>query len=141
MVRMNYAEGEDVKDVSEGELATVSRILNKIENSLLDDVEYDQMIEDLKQSTDESQLIGFRKRHSEFDEFIQNKKSRKILLDTLQNRDKLLGRTIEPKEQEQEQEQEQDRQQKSEGGELIPDEQMEEQFVYFVIDEALSDEE
>ena len=141
MVRMNYAEGEDVKNVSEGELATVSRILNKIENSLLDDVEYDQMIEDLKQSTDESQLIGFRKRHSEFDEFIQNKKSRKILLDTLQNRDKLLGRTIEPKEQEQEQEQEQDRQQKSEGGELIPDEQMEEQFVDFVIDEALSDEE
>ena len=31
MVRMNYAEGEDVKNVSEGELATVSRILNKIE--------------------------------------------------------------------------------------------------------------
>jgi len=134
--RMGYAEGEEVGD---RKFKVHLDMLKTVRGSGLDDVAYDEMIMTMQ---DNPNLSGFKKRHSEFDRFLVNDKEQ--LLDFLQNRDKYL-----------------EREQKAEGGEMdemeglpfapeyemeeenemLPDEEMEQNFIDFIVDEALSEEE
>jgi len=136
MMRMDYANGEEVGD---RKFKVHLDMLKTVRDSGLDDVAYDEMIMTMK---DNPNLSGFKNRHSEFDRFLVNDKEQ--LLDFLQNRNKYL-----------------EREQKAEGGEMdemeglpfapeyemeeenemLPDEEMEQNFIDFIVDEALSEEE
>lgn len=122
MNRLALAEGN--KD--DGNLRAMlmqQKAMQMMQKSPLDDVAYDQMIMDMEENPN---ISGFRKAHSDFDMFIQDQESKDMFLNLLKNRDKIL-----------------EREQKAEGGEMemLPDEEMEQNFIDFIVDEALSEEE
>ena len=94
--------------------------MSVIKENSYDDINLDQVQLDLTENMED--ISAFRERHKPFNRFLSDKESKEALLYTLQNRDKL-------------------REQKAEGGEMLPDEMMEQNFVDFVVDEALSPEE
>ena len=136
MNRLALAEGN--KD--DGNLRAMlmqQKAMQMMQKSPLDDVAYDQMIMDME---DNPNISGFRKAQSNFDMFIQDQESKDMFLNLLKNRDEIL-----------------EREQKAEGGEMdallviaepqeeeskmLPDEEMEQNFIDFVVGEALSPEE
>jgi len=120
MMRVGYANGTP-DDGGERVMLMQQKAMQMMQKSPLDDVAYDQMIMDIEDNPD---LSGFRKSQSNFDMFIQDQESKDMFLNLLKNRDEIL-----------------ERKEKAEGGEMLPDEEMEQNFVDFVVDEALSPEE
>jgi len=140
MDRLALAEGN--KD--DGNLRAMlmqQKAMQMMQKSPLDDVAYDQMIMDIEENPN---ISGFRKAQSGFDMFIQDQESKDMFLNLLKNRDEIL-----------------EREQKADGGEMdemeglpfapeyemeeekemLPDEEMEQNFIDFIVDEALSEEE
>ena len=118
MERLGFKEGGD-KELRM--MLQQRKAMEMIQKSTLDDVAYDQMIMDMEENKD---ISGFRKPHSDFDMFIQNQDSKDMFLNLLKNRNKIL-----------------EREQKADGGEMLNDEDMEENFVEYIIKESLSEEE
>ncbi len=118
MTRLGFKEGGD-KELRM--MLQQRKAMEMIQKSTLDDVAYDQMIMDMEENKD---ISGFRKPHSSFDMFIQNQDSKDMFLNLLKNRNEIL-----------------EREQKAEGGEMLNDEDMEENFVEYIIKESLSEEE
>ena len=136
MNRLALAEGN--KD--DGNLRAMlmqQKAMQMMQKSPLDDVAYDQMIMDMEENPN---ISGFRKAQSDFDMFIQDQESKDMFLNLLKNRDEIL-----------------EREQKAEGGDvdsqmamlmepqqeqaMVPDEDMEEDYLDFILDEALTEEE
>ena len=136
MNRLALAEGN--KD--DGNLRAMlmqQKAMQMMRKSPLDDVAYDQMIMDMEENP---KISGFRKAQSNFDMFIQDQESKDMFLNLLKNRDEIL-----------------EREQKAEGGDvdsqmamlmepqqeqaMVPDEDMEEDYLDFILDEALTEEE
>ena len=120
MMRVGYANGTP-DDGGERVMLMQQKAMQMMQKSPLDDVAYDQMIMDMEENPN---ISGFRKAQSDFDMFIQDQESKDMFLNLLKNRDEIL-----------------ERKEKAEGGEMLPDEEMEQNFVDFVVDEALSPEE
>ena len=119
MERLGLAEGTQ-DDGGLRQMLVQKDAMGVMEKSGLDDVAYDQMIMDLEENPD---LSGFRKMHSEFDRFIQDKESKAAFLNLLKNRDEIF-----------------EREEKAHGGAMVPDEAMEENFVDYIIKEALPED-
>lgn len=118
MKRLGFQEGGD-KELQM--MLQQRKAMEMMQKSPLDDVAYDQMIMDMEENKN---ISGFRKPHSDFDMFIQNQDSKAMFLNLLKNRNEIL-----------------EREQKAEGGEMLNDEDMEENFVEYIIKESLSEEE
>lgn len=119
MERLGLAEGPKGDGGLRGMLIQKDA-MDFMKKSGLDDVAYDQMIMDLE---DNPELSGFRKIHSQFDRFIQDKESKAVFLNLLKNRDEIF-----------------EREEKAHGGAMVPDEAMEENFVDYIIKEALPED-
>ena len=119
MERLGLAEGNQ-DDGGLRQMLVQKDAMGVMQKSPLDDVAYDQMIMDLEENPD---LSGFRKTHSEFDRFIQDKESKAAFLNLLKNRDEIF-----------------EREEKAHGGAMVPDEAMEENFVDYIIKEALPED-
>lgn len=117
MERLGLAEGNDG---GLRKMLVQKDAMGVMQKSPLDDVAYDQMIMDLEENPD---LSGFRKMHSEFDRFIQDKESKAAFLNLLKNRDEIF-----------------EREEKAHGGAMVADEDMEENFVDYIIKEALPED-
>jgi len=123
MNRLALAEGPK----GDGNLRAMlmqQKAMQMMQESPLDDVAYDQMLMDMEENPN---ISGFRKPHSGFDMFIQDQESKDMFLNLLKNKDEIFA--------------EETRDNKAEGGEMLPDEEMEQNFIDFVVDEALSDKE
>lgn len=119
MERLGLAEGNQ-DDGGLRQMLVQKDAMGVMQKSPLDDVAYDQMIMDLEENPD---LSGFRKMHSEFDRFIQDKESKAAFLNLLKNRDEIF-----------------EREEKAHGGAMVADEDMEENFVDYIIKEALPED-
>ena len=119
MERLGLAEGNQ-DDGGLRQMLVQKDAMGVMQKSTLDDVAYDQMIMDLEENPD---LSGFRKMHSEFDRFIQDKESKAAFLNLLKNRDEIF-----------------EREEKAHGGAMVADEDMEENFVDYIIKEALPED-
>lgn len=147
MSRLRLAEG-----TKEGKLP----IFNELETEILRDTYKQLMPYDDRQRQymadlvrDNPEMSGFPEQYADMDRFLDNKK---ILLHALENRllktnGGLLGDLNKDGKMSDYEQARQDaidknmREQKAEGGEMLPDEMMEQNFVDFVVDEALSPEE
>ncbi len=119
MERLGLAQGNQ-DDGGLRQMLVQKDAMGVMQKSPLDDVAYDQMIMDLEENPD---LSGFRKMHSEFDRFIQDKESKAAFLNLLKNRDEIF-----------------EREEKAHGGAMVADEDMEENFVDYIIKEALPED-